>query len=510
MASNRDERFIRQIVRDEISTRSSPETRNNTPPVQNGPVSSPLESVAASVLDRTRGLVEQLQHRNNNNRNARNDPPIRRRVPKRKFNQSKEDIPKRESKWVYVLEAWDENQGTKLLDDCSFKDKLVVCKAQIEFLSSFCEDQVRNEIASVIKNRIPNIGSSDFHFVKRDRFTLSVPVVKEGHKWNFENVKQLCGQGIVYVRLNRSKKSFATELNVNENEISDGEILEDGDINDDVIISHVVSSDFQSTSDGNGGGHPSHPSVSTIPSLFFQRKVSQLQEMFPGKPRQTLLHALNVTTSVEEAVGYLTGRAERESEDFDRSSLEMFGLSSGTVDELRSLKSVLQYLWKNHSEEKVKLRIDPEDILQDAFAFYKSSGFDESCPLRIVYNGQPAADSGGVLRQFYSDVFNKVVENYFHGDNNKKLPIPSSDILMSGMMVILGKMIVHSLLQGGPGFPFFPLACYKYLATGDTANAAIDVDASDVASPLVKLYIQQVCLLKLGVPGNFLGRGLQW
>ena len=199
MASNRDERFIRQIVRDEISTRSSPETRNNTPPVQNGPVSSPLESVAASVLDRTRGLVEQLQHRNNNNRNARNDPPIRRRVPKRKFNQAKEDIPKRESKWVYVLEAWDENQGTKLLDDCSFKDKLVVCKAQIEFLSSFCEDQVRNEIASVIKNRIPNIGSSDFHFVKRDRFTLSVPVVKEGHKWDFENVKQLCGQGIVYV-----------------------------------------------------------------------------------------------------------------------------------------------------------------------------------------------------------------------------------------------------------------------------------------------------------------------
>lgn len=498
MASNRDERFIRQIVRDEISTHSSPEIQNSTPPVQNSPVPSPLESVAASVLDRTRGLVEQLQHRNNNNRNTRNDPPIRRRVPKRKFNQVKEDTPKRESKWVYVLEAWDESQGTKFLDDCSFKDKLVVCKAQIEFLSSFCEDQVRNEIASVIKNRIPNLGSSDFHFVKRDRFTLSVPVVKEGHKWDFENVKQLCGQGIVYVRLNRSKKSFASELSVNENEneMSDEEIPEDGDINDDVVISHMVSGDFQSTSDGNG--HPSHPSVSTIPSLFFQHKLSQLQEMFPGKPRQTLVHALNVTTSVEEAVGYLTGRgAEPESEDFDRGSLETFGLSPGTVPELKSLKSVLQHLWKNHSEEKVKLRIDPEDILQDAFAFYKSSSFDESCPLRIVYNGQPAADSGGVLRQFYSDVFNKVVENYFHGYDNKKLPIPSSDILMSSMMMILGKMIVHSLLQGGPGFPFFPLACYKYLATGDIANAAIDVDASDVASPSVKLYIQQVWLLKL-------------
>ena len=52
------------------------------------------------------------------------------------------------------------------------------------------------------------------------------------------------------------------------------------------------------------------------------------------------------------------------------------------------------------SAEKVKLKIDEKDLLEDAMAYYKAEEFDPTKGLRIVYSGQSAADTEGVVRQF--------------------------------------------------------------------------------------------------------------
>ena len=44
-----------------------------------------------------------------------------------------------------------------------------------------------------------------------------------------------------------------------------------------------------------------------------------------------------------------------------------------------------------------------EDILE-ALVYYKHPSFDSSIPLRISFKGQPAIDTGGITRQFFSDV----------------------------------------------------------------------------------------------------------
>lgn len=63
--------------------------------------------------------------------------------------------------------------------------------------------------------------------------------------------------------------------------------------------------------------------------------------------------------------------------------------------------------------------------------------FDASCPLRITYQGQPAIDSGGVMRQFYSDLFEGLVEGklmvLFEGENAHKEPSYQPQAVMSGM-----------------------------------------------------------------------------
>lgn len=52
------------------------------------------------------------------------------------------------------------------------------------------------------------------------------------------------------------------------------------------------------------------------------------------------------------------------------------------------------------SAEKVKLKIDEKDLLEHAMVYYKAEEFDPTKGLRIVYSGQSAADTEGVVRQF--------------------------------------------------------------------------------------------------------------
>ena len=56
----------------------------------------------------------------------------------------------------------------------------------------------------------------------------------------------------------------------------------------------------------------------------------------------------------------------------------------------------------------LKVRVDADDLLSDALAFYKRSDFDPSRPVRVYFNGQPGIDTGGVKRQFFSDLFERL------------------------------------------------------------------------------------------------------
>ena len=52
---------------------------------------------------------------------------------------------------------------------------------------------------------------------------------------------------------------------------------------------------------------------------------------------------------------------------------------------------------------------------------------------------------------------------------------------MSNIMKVVGKMVSHSLCQGGPGFAVFPLAIYKYIITGDLKASAEEISLDDVS-----------------------------
>ena len=73
-----------------------------------------------------------------------------------------------------------------------------------------------------------------------------------------------------------------------------------------------------------------------------------------------------------------------------------------------SLHTVLERINDKLTGLPLKATIDLTDILNDAMTIYKNHSFDESCPLRINYSGQPAIDTGGPRREFFDQVFAKL------------------------------------------------------------------------------------------------------
>ena len=116
-------------------------------------------------------------------------------------------------------------------------------------------------------------------------------------------------------------------------------------------------------------------------------------------------------------------------------------------------------------------------LAEEAIAFYKSSKFSPHAEIRISIEDQPVVDVGGVRKQFMSDVFNffstSKAMRLFEGPANRLRPVFRQSSISSGMLLLVGKMVGHSIVMDGQGFPFLSPACYYYMA-GHT-NKAVSV-----------------------------------
>ena len=212
--------------------------------------------------------------------------------------------------------------------------------------------------------------------------------------------------------------------------------------------------------------------------------------MFPETKEEVLKLAYDCSKSLKEAASLLADRSsspELESKSSDM-SLELL------IEELRGKMSDA-FDWK-------KLRVDEEDLVADAVAFYKRHDFDPKAGVRVVYSGQPASDTGGVSRHFFSDLLHRLSQIYFSRES-RKAPLYNTDILISGLMKIIATIIVHSVLHGGPGFSFFSSALYSYLTTGSVDAAMQQLCFDDCANPNYKDVVLKVVVCACVYPTSF-------
>lgn len=162
---------------------------------------------------------------------------------------------------------------------------------------------------------------------------------------------------------------------------------------------------------------------------------------------------------------------------------------SQTYDTLSQLSDDLKGKMTGEYE---RLKTFPDDCLQDALAHYKDKDFQPTSKLKIVYSKQPAADTGGVLRQFYTDCFTQLLEGsdslpaLFEGKDYRKIPGVNAGFVVSGLLKFVGKIWAHCICQIGIGFSHLAPAIYSYICSGDATEANKDATIEDVVNPEVR------------------------
>ena len=119
-----------------------------------------------------------------------------------------------------------------------------------------------------------------------------------------------------------------------------------------------------------------------------------LQEMLPGTSAESIADTL-----------------QRHRGDINSTLDTLLPAKEEIAVEPPSLSIVLKKLKDKMKSKPANRTVDADDLFNDAIAFYKNSDFDPEQPVRVTFSNQPAIDGGGVLRQFYTDLFGEFLVN---------------------------------------------------------------------------------------------------
>ena len=104
----------------------------------------------------------------------------------------------------------------------TLKKENIVERGMIELAEDDSEATVRAKVASSLKSQFSLLGPNDFEFVKVTQKTLSVLRLAENTEYNYNVVKKLAGQGLLYIRVKQAFDFVLTEqvdLEEDQNEI---------------------------------------------------------------------------------------------------------------------------------------------------------------------------------------------------------------------------------------------------------------------------------------------------
>ena len=192
---------------------------------------------------------------------------------------------------------------------------------------------------------------------------------------------------------------------------------------------------------------------------------------------------------VNEAAQYLLGEQTEQISGTDHDefpSLSIADIESGqNKDEL-----TIQQVLKNHADRIIdsyddqKLQVERDDIWRSCLAFYKMGLKDhnrlkKNLFVEFIGSGEHGIDGGALKFEFFNICMEEARLRLFEGDPSKL--IPRRGIGSKGIQFeIAGALIAHSVLQGGPGFPYLAEWFADQLLEGDNSNTVCLISKDDI------------------------------
>lgn len=303
---------------------------------------------------------------------------------------------------------------------------------QFPFNKSWDEDDLKLNILEQIPvvHRIRDIKFVKACYGKISDFNLPSGVALSG-----ERLLRMTGQGCIYVQ------KLGECLNpVSQTDFGDESITVDPDDDDDLLMPQP----------GPSGQTPRETAES-------HDMLSQLKVIFPDKEVALLEEAVTAAESLNEAVDTILGRS-------------------------MTLADLLEKFKTTHMvSEEIHLQIRRDHIWRDALQFYKVARADKSRlfkELKVEFLGEDGIDCGALKLEFLQLCLEEAMKNTFEEVNGVKIPKKSAGGLLT--YKIVGLMIAHSVIQGGPGISCLPQWCYKYMVSRDFNAAAEYLSKDDI------------------------------
>ena len=146
-----------------------------------------------------------------------------------------------------------------------------------------------------------------------------------------------------------------------------------------------------------------------------------------------------------------------------------------------------------------KVTVNSTTLLRDGLSFYKSPTLNLAKPIEVEIADSEAIDLGGPRRQFFCTLIEGLARNERlrlfekNHDDSYLLPAVNHDAIICGHFKMLGRIIVHSVLQEGPAFPLLPPPVYYYLVHG-TLEAAMPYMDINYLPARAKVIVDKVGL----------------
>lgn len=92
-------------------------------------------------------------------------------------------------------------------EDDFLKKEMIVERCILTLGEQDSEVQIREKVASSLKDKYSIIGPNDFEFVKVTQKRINVLHLSKGTEYSYDVVEKLVGQGLLYIRMNRDHNS---------------------------------------------------------------------------------------------------------------------------------------------------------------------------------------------------------------------------------------------------------------------------------------------------------------
>ena len=400
--------------------------------------STTLHSVAESVT-RARNLMDRSRQGGTFRRLGSNER-LRSQIPR----GGTKGKPKRDVQTKSIKEKAFEfallNSKEDDTEDDFLKKEMVVERGIVTLCEQDGEAQVREKIASSLKEKCNIIGPNDFEFVKVTQKKISVLHLSKQTEYNYDVVKKLVGQSLLYIRM---KVGFEFVLNENHTSDSDSELVQGGALETITIPSTAnrTSGIVPSTSNGTSG--------------FISGTSSGTSDIVPQTSNgnsDIVPHSLADNPGISSIY---TNTVQQEEEQKIESPHDFFcRVVNEFSPDIMEPTEMLRYLQKkiisgrplevtNSSQvlegETNFITVDRHNIHETTFEELKYVT-DPRVTFEVQFYGEQAVDSGGPRKEWIRLCNQKIKDTYF--DNGLKEH-------MSDDYYCIGQMVCIALLQNG-------------------------------------------------------------